>query len=56
MAKPSTAAYQRHRKDTLRGHERKRVRDVAAELMRENRRRGFHYSRGMAKALQGKRG
>lgn len=39
MNRPSTAEYQRHRKDTLTGIAHRKVLDTALDLARENQRR-----------------
>jgi len=50
--KPSTAEYQKHRKDTLRGIEKTKVFEVARQLARENQKRGRHYTRAVLRALR----
>lgn len=51
--KPSSAAYQKHRKDTLRGIDRQRFLSVGLELAKQNRKKGAHYSRRIMKTLRG---
>lgn len=53
MTKPSTAEYQRYRKDTLRGAERERVLKTARKLMAELRAKGHYFPRSIDKTLKG---
>lgn len=53
MAQPSTAEYQKHRKDTLRGVARTRELAVAYELAKENQRKlRKRYRPAVLKALR----
>lgn len=52
MNKPSTAEYQKHRKDTLRGVERAHQKAVALQLLKENRKAGKHYPKRIERALR----
>lgn len=52
MNVPSTAEYQRHRTNTLRGIERKRILEQARELMRFNQANKHHYTREQINALR----
>lgn len=51
MQQVSTAPYQRARAATLRGLQRQKIIETARKLMRDNQKRGKHYTRAVIRAL-----